>query len=112
LYSYSWEDYFINSSDIVEPRYISCTLSPQYLEVLAGLIEKEDSEFKDISIITDPNLVMQYSIEPKTLREDHIWVVLEIPYSDDEKHMCNFFTEFSRSLCEEYPLTGCGEKKG
>jgi hypothetical protein len=55
---------------------------------------------------------MLYAMEPKVLEEDHIWVVLEIPYSDDERHMCNFFTEFSRSLCEEYPTTGCGEKMG
>jgi len=99
-------------TDIPEPRYISCTLSPEYLEILSGLIEKENSAFNDISIITDPNIVTLHGIEPRTLREDHIWVVLEIPHSDDDKHMCNFFTEFSRALCEEYPLTGCGEKKG
>jgi len=55
---------------------------------------------------------MLYAMEPKILEEDHIWVVLEIPCSTDEKYMCNFFTEFSKSLCEEYPITGCGEKKG
>jgi len=112
LYSYSWEDCFINSSDIVVTRYVSCTLSPEYFEVLSKLIKKDYSEFKDISIITDPNIVMLYAMEPKILEEDHIWVVLEIPCSTDEKYMCNFFTEFSKSLCEEYPRTGCGEKKG
>ncbi|MBU1119786.1 hypothetical protein KKA50_01130, partial [Patescibacteria group bacterium] len=95
-----------------EPRYISCTLSPQYLDILSRLIDKKKSEFKDISIITDPNIVTQYAMEPETLEEDHIWVVLEIPCSTDEKYMCNFFTEFSRALCEEYPETGCGEKRG
>jgi hypothetical protein len=112
LYSYSWEDYFINSSDIVITRYVSCTLSPEYLEVLSGLIGKEDSEFKDISIITDPNLVILYAMEPKTLKEDHIWVVLEIPCADDEKRMHRFYTEWASALCHEYPLTGCGEKRG
>jgi len=37
---------------------------------------------------------MLYAMEPKILEEDHIWVVLEIPCSTDEKHMCNFFTDF------------------
>ncbi len=99
-------------TDIPNPRYISCTLSPEYLEVLSVLIDKEDSEFKDISIITDPNIAALFGLEPEIIQENHIWAILEIPYSTDEKQMCHFYTEWSRALCEEYPETGCGEKRG
>lgn len=96
-------------TDIPESQYIACTLSPEHIEALSVLINKEKSEFRDISIITDPNTVMLFSIEPEVIPEDSIWAVLEIPYSTN---MCNFYTEFSKALREEYTITGCGEKKG
>jgi len=94
--------------DTPEPRYISCTLSQQYINILSGLIE-QNPEFKDISIITDTNIAILFSIEPEIIPEDNVWTVLEIPYCIN---MCHFYTEFSRSLCEEHLIRGCGEKRG
>ena len=96
-------------TDIPEPQYISCILSFEHLEAISELINKEDSEFRNISIITDPNTAMLFSIEPEIIPKNNIWAVLEIPYSTN---MCNFYTEFSKALREEYTITGCGEKKG
>jgi len=108
LYSYSWEDCFINSSYNLDSRYISCTLSHEYLEVLSGLIE-QNAEFTDISIITDTNITSLIALEPEVIPEDDIWAILEIPHSTN---MCHFYTEFYKALSKEEKLQGCGEKRG